>query len=242
MFLQAHLPIAAVNPLSHGALEEPRRTPSSQLVIAAPLTVTPAVQVAEDGEGSGFTMDPSSICTPDIDLMKRRQFKKEATLDKTAVEITDADGLVAEQMIVTCGLRSNMDSFTVTCPFWVLVSSRKGEETLPVPLMYTRQRSTHVYLAGCFFAALGQLQRRRCFEWSHVLACNVVCAIEGHACQGTAEACAAAFRVQWQREREDRVLCKTIDVDIEEKSTGEQSDAEHSDGGRSLGERGKRRT
>ena len=68
-------------------------------------------------------------------------------------------------MIATCGLRSNMDSFTMTCPFWVLVASRKGEETLQlVSLMYTRQRSTHVYLVGCFFDALGQLQRRRCFE------------------------------------------------------------------------------
>ena len=139
-------------------------------------------------------MDPTTICTPDIDFMERRQFKKEATLDKTAVEITDADGLVAEKMIITCGLRSNMDSFTVTCPFWVLVASQKGEETLLVPLMYTRQRSTHVYLVGCFFDTLGQLQRRRCFEWSHVLACNVVCSLDGHACQATAEACAHAFR------------------------------------------------
>ena len=102
-------------------------------------------------------MDPSSICMPDIDLMERRQFKKEAALDKIAVEITDADGLVAKKMIVTCGLRSNMDSFTVTCPFWVLVSSQEGEDTLLVPFMYTRQRSTHVYLVGCFFDALGQL-------------------------------------------------------------------------------------
>ena len=70
--------------------------------------------------------------------------------------------------------------------------------------------------------ALGKLQRRRCFEWSHVLACNVVCCIDGHACQGTAEACADAFRVRWHRER---LLRKTIDVDIQEKSTGEQSDA-----------------
>ena len=35
--------------------------------------------------------------------MERRQFKNEATLDKTAVEITDAEGLVAEKMIITCG-------------------------------------------------------------------------------------------------------------------------------------------
>ena len=80
-------------------------------------------------------MDATSICTPDIDFMECRQFKKEATLDKTAAEITDADWLVAEKLIVTCGLRSNMDSFTVTCPFWVLVASRKGEETLLVPFM-----------------------------------------------------------------------------------------------------------
>ena len=88
-----------------------------------------------------------------------------------------------------------------------------------------------LYLVGCFFDALGQLQRRRCFEWSHVLACNVVCAIDGHACQATAKACAGAFRVRWQREREDRLLLKTMDVDMEDKSTGEQSDAEQSDGG-----------
>ena len=69
-------------------------------------------------------MDPTNICTADIDFIERRQFKNPATLDKTAVEITDADGLVARKMIVTCGLRSNMDSFTVTCPFWVLVASR----------------------------------------------------------------------------------------------------------------------
>ena len=81
------------------------------------------------------------------------------------MEITYADGLVAEKMIITRGLRSNMDSFTVTCPFWVLVASRKGEEPFFVPLMYTRKISTHVYLVGCFFHALGQLQRRRCFEW-----------------------------------------------------------------------------
>ena len=172
-------------------------------------------------------MDPVSICTRDIDFMERRQFKKEATLDKTAVESTGADGLVAGKMIATCGLRSNMDSFTVTCPLWVLVASRKGEETLLVPLMYTRQRSTHVYLVGCFLDASGQLQRRRCFEWSHVLACNVVCSIDGHACQATVEACAAAFRVRWQREREDRLLRNTIDVEIEEKSTGDHWDAEH---------------
>ena len=63
----------------------------------------------------------------------------------------------------------------MTCPFWVLVASRNGEETLLVPLMYTRQRPTHVYLVGCFFDNLGQVQKKRCFEWSHVLACNVVC-------------------------------------------------------------------
>ena len=62
-------------------------------------------------------MDPSRICPLDIDLLERRQFKKEATLDKTAVEITDADGLVVEKMIVTCGLCSNMDSFTVLARF-----------------------------------------------------------------------------------------------------------------------------
>ena len=227
-----------MNPLSYAALEELKLAPSSQLVIAPPLTASPAAQappVVEDGEGNGVTMGPSSICTPDIDLMERRQFKKEAALDKTAVEITDADGLVAEKMILTCRLRSNMDSFMVTCPFRVLVSSRKGEETLLVPLMYTRQRSTHVYLVGCFFDALGQLQRRRCFEWSHVLACNMLCAIDAHACQATAEACAGGFRVCWQREREDRLLRKTIDVDMEEKSTGEQSDFEQSNGGQSLG-------
>ena len=200
-FLQAHLPFAAVNTLSYCALEDLRLTPSSELgtVIGPPLTASPAAQaprVAEDAEGSGVTIDPSSICTPDIDLMERRRFKKEATLDKTLVEITYADGLVAEKMVVTCGLRSNMDSFTVTRPFWVLLSSHKGEETLLVPLMYTRQKSTHVYLVGCFFDALGQLQRRRCFDRSHVLACNVLCAIEGHACQAAAEACAAAFRVR----------------------------------------------
>ena len=100
-------------------------------------------------------------------------------------------------------------------------------------MMYTRRRSTHVYLVGCFFDALGQLQRR-----SHVLPCNVVCAIDGHACQATAKACAGAFRVRWQREREDPLLRKTIDVDMEEKLTGEQSNAEQSDGGQSLGRRG----
>ena len=42
--------------------------------------------------------------------------------------------------------------------------------------------------------------------------------------------------------REDRLLRKTIDVDIGEKSTSEQSDAEQSDGGQSLGGRGKRRS
>ena len=91
-------------------------------------------------------MDTASICTPDIDFMERRQFKKEATFDKTAVEFTNGDGLVAEKMIVACGLRSNKDSFTVACPLWVLVASRKGEETLLLPLMYTRRRSAHVYL------------------------------------------------------------------------------------------------
>ena len=190
-----------MNPLSYGALEDPKLTPSSQLVIAPPLTSSPAGEgapVGDDAEGDADPMDPTTICTPDIDFMERRQFKKEATLDKTAVEITDADGLVAEKMIFTCGLRTNMDSFTVTCPFWVLVASRKGEETLLVPLMYTRHRSTHVYLVGCFFDTLpmGQLQRRRCFEWSHVLACNVVCSLDGHACQATAEAWAHAFRVR----------------------------------------------
>ena len=223
-----------MNPLSSGALEDPRLTPSSQLVIAPPLTASPAAQappVAEDGEGSGLTMDPSSICTQDVDHMERRHFKKEAPLDRPAVEITNADGLVVEKMIFTCGLCINMDSFTVTCPFRVLVSSRKGVETLLVPLMYTRQRSTHVYLVDCLFNASGQLQRRRCFEWSHVLACNVVCAIDGHACQATSQACAGAFRVCWQREREDGLLRKTIDVDMKEKSTGEQSDAEQADGG-----------
>ena len=69
------------------------------------------------------------------------------------------------------------------------------------------------------------------------IACNVVCSLDGHACQATAEACAHAFRVRWHRQREDRLLRKTIDVDIEEKSTGEQSDAEQSDGGQSLGGR-----
>ena len=98
-----------------------------------------------------------------------------------------------------------------------------------------------MYLVGCFFDTMGQLQRRRCFEWSHVLACNVVCSLDGHACQATAEACAHAFRVRWHREQEDRLLRKTIDVDIEEKSTGEQSEAEQSDGGQSLGGRAKRR-
>ena len=94
---------------------------------------------------------------------------------------------------------------------------------------------------GCLFDALGQLQRRQCFEWSHVLACNLLCSIDGHACQATAKLCAAAFRVRWHREREDRLLRKNVDMDIEEKSTGEQSDAERSDGGQSLGGRGKRR-
>ena len=74
-----------------------------------------------------------------------------------------------------------------------------------------------------------------------MLACNVVCFSDGHACQATAEACAHAFRVRWHCEREDHLLRKTIDVDIEEKSTGEQSNAEQSDGGQSLGGRGKRR-
>ena len=234
-----------MNRLSYGALEDPKLTSSSQLVIALPFTASPAAQappVAQDGKGSGVTMDPSSICTPDSHLMERRRFKKEAPLNNIAVEITDADGLVAEKIILSCGLRSNMHSFRVTCPFWVLVSSRKGEESLLVPLMYTRHRSTHVYLVGCFFDALGQLHRRRCFEWSHVLACNVVCAIDGHACQATAEACAGAFRVRPQRERENRLLHKTIDVDMEQKSTGQKLDVEQSDGGHSLGGRGKRRS
>ena len=74
-----------------------------------------------------------------------------------------------------------------------------------------------------------------------MLACNVVCSIDGLACQATAEACTHAFRVRWHREREDPLLRKTIHVDIEEKSTGEQSDAEQSDSGQSLGGRGKRR-
>ena len=74
-----------------------------------------------------------------------------------------------------------------------------------------------------------------------MLACNVVCSLDGHACQATAEACPHAFRIRRHREREDRLLRKTIDVDIEEKSTGEQSDAEQSDGGQSLGGRAKRR-
>ena len=140
-FLQAHGPVAALNPLSYGALEDPKLISSSQLLIAAPLTASPAAQappVAEDGEGNGVTMDPSSICTPDIDLMERLELKKEAMLDKTAVKISDADGLVAEKMILTCGLHSNMDSFTVPWRFWVLVSSRQGEETLLIPLMFTR--------------------------------------------------------------------------------------------------------
>ena len=130
-----------MNPLSYGALEDSKLTPSSQLVIAPPLTSSPAAEgapVADDGQGNIVIMDLTTICTPDIDFMERRQFKKEATLDKTAVKIADADGLVAEKMIVTCGLRSNMDSFTVTCPFWVLVASRKGEETMSIPFMYTR--------------------------------------------------------------------------------------------------------
>ena len=74
-----------------------------------------------------------------------------------------------------------------------------------------------------------------------MLACNVVCSIDGHACQATAEACAHAFRVRWHREREDCLLRKTIDVDIAEKSTSEQSDAEQADRGQSRGGRGKRR-
>ena len=216
-----------MNPLSYGAGEDPKLTPSSQLIIAPPLTSSPeGAPVGDDGEGDAVTMDPTTICTPDIDFMERRQFKQEATLHKTAVEITNADGLVAEKMIFTCGLRSNMDSFTVSCPFWVLVASRKWEETLLVLLMYTRHISTHVYLVGCFFDALGQLQSKRCFEWSHVLACNVVCSIDGHACPATAEACAHAFMVRWHCERDDRVMRKTIDVDIEEKSTSQQPDAE----------------
>ena len=145
-----------MNPLSYGALEDPKLTSSSQLVIAPPLTSSPSAEGAPVPDDGGAT----TICTPDIDFMERRQFKKGPTLDKTAVEITDADGVVAEEMVVTCGLRSNTDSFTVTCPFWLLLASRKGEETLLVPLMHTRQRSTHVYLVGCFFDALGQLQRR----------------------------------------------------------------------------------
>ena len=165
-------------------------------------------------------MDLSRICVPDIDLMEDRQFRKEAKLDRVAVEITDVDGLVLEKMILTCGLRSIMVSFGVTCPFWMLVLSRKGGETLLVPVMHTRRRSTHVYLVGCFFDALAQLQGRRCFEWSHLLVCNVVCAIDGHACPATAGACAGAFRVRWQREREDRLLRRTIDVDMDEKLTG----------------------
>ena len=168
-----------MNPLSYGALEEPKLTRTSQLVIAPPLTASPAAQappVVEDGEGNGVTMGPSSICTPDIDLMERRQFKKEVALDKTAVEITDADGLVAEKMILTCRLRSNMDSFMVTCPFRVLVLSQKGEETLLVPLMYTRQRSTHVYLVGCFFDALGQLQSGHMALSGHMCSRVICCA------------------------------------------------------------------
>ena len=118
-----------MNPLSYGALEDPKLTPSSQLVIAPPLTSSPAGEdapVGDHAESNADPMDPTTICTPDIDFMERRQFRKEATLDKTAVEITDVDGLVAEKMIITCGLRSNMDSFTVTCPFSVLVVSRRG--------------------------------------------------------------------------------------------------------------------
>ena len=83
-----------MSPLSYGALEDPKLTPSSQLVIAPPLTSSPAAEgapVGDDAEGDADPMDPTTICTPDIDFMERRQFKKEATLDKTAVEITDAD-------------------------------------------------------------------------------------------------------------------------------------------------------
>ena len=47
-----------------------------------------------------------------------------------------------------------------------------------------------------------------------MLACNVVCSIGGHACQATAQACAHAFKVRLHPEREDRLLRKTIDVDI----------------------------
>ena len=46
--------------------------------------------------------------------------------------------------------------------------------------------------------------------------------------------CAHAFRIRWHREREDRLLRKTTDVDIKEKSTGKQLEAEQSDGGQSL--------
>ena len=74
-----------------------------------------------------------------------------------------------------------------------------------------------------------------------MLPCNVVCSLDGHACQATAEACPHAFRVHWHREREDRPLRKTIDVDIEDKSTGEQSNAEQSDGGQTLLGHAKRR-
>ena len=102
-----------MNPLSYGALEDPKLTPSSQLVIAPPWTSSPAAEgapVGDDAEGDADRMDPTTICTPDIDFMERRQYKKEATLHKTAVEIADADGLVAKKMIITCGLCSNMDA------------------------------------------------------------------------------------------------------------------------------------
>ena len=82
-----------MNPLSYGALEDLKLTPSSQLVIAPPLTSSSAAEgapVGDDEEGDAVTMDPTTICRPDIDFMERGQFKKEATLDKTAVEITDA--------------------------------------------------------------------------------------------------------------------------------------------------------
>ena len=66
------------------------------------------------------------------------------------------------------------------------------------------------------------------------------CSINVHTCQATAEACAAAFRVPWHRERQNSLLRKTIDVDIAGESTREQSDVEQSDSEQALGGHGKR--
>ena len=131
--------------------------------------------------------------------MERRPFKKEATLTWTAVQIHDADGLLAENVILTYWVQSNNNSFTMTVPSWVLLPTRATKETLLVPLIYTRRRSTHVYLVGCTLDSLGQLQKKKCSEWRTFFAMHTVCDAEDHGCRVAADVAADAFKCSGSR-------------------------------------------